>query len=563
MGFILVSGRLFFWQILKGKELSSEAKNQYQERSEILAPRGNIFAKDGSYLAAKGDAWLVYASLPSLKDNPRRIAEKLAPFLVEKEEAEDESSEKKLILLEIDRIVEILERKNIVWVPIKRKVNSQVKKKIEALRISGIGFEKEEERIYPEASLAAHLLGFVGKDRDGDDEGYFGLEGYYNLTLTGKRGFVSQEKDAKGAPIVLGDRKEVGAIGGVDLVTHIDKSVQLTLEKELQKGLERYGAKGASGIIMNPFTGAIVAMASFPSYNPQKYHQFGNEFFKDPSIFMTFEPGSIFKVIVMASALDSGVVDSDTNCDICTGPYKVDKYLIETWNKKYNPNSTMQDVIVNSDNVGMVFVGQKLGSDKLFEYLDRFGIGKETGIDLQGEVTPKLRPNGSWNVVDLATATFGQGIAVTPIQFIRSASAIANGGNLVTPQIVDRIRGFGWEQDIKPQIGPRVISEEAAKKMTSMMIEAAKSGESKWTHLRGFKVAGKTGTAQIPIAGHYDSQKTIASFIGFAPADKPRFVMLVTLREPTSSPWASENAAPLWYAIAKDLFISFGIQPEI
>jgi cell division protein FtsI/penicillin-binding protein 2 len=210
----------------------------------------------------------------------------------------------------------------------------------------------------------------------------------------------------------------------------------------------------------------------------------------------------------------------------------------------------------------MVFVSQKMGSDKLYDYLQAFGVGEATGIDLQGEANSSLREKTTWSIVDSAVASFGQGVAVTPIQLVTAVSAIANNGILMTPQVVDKLEGEGWDQDIKPQKIRQVISEKSAKEMTAMMVEAAKNGESKWTHLQGFKVAGKTGTAQIPIAGHYDDEKTIASFIGFAPYDDPKFVMLVTLRQPTTSPWASETAAPLWYSIAKDLFVQYKIQPE-
>jgi cell division protein FtsI/penicillin-binding protein 2 len=264
----------------------------------------------------------------------------------------------------------------------------------------------------------------------------------------------------------------------------------------------------------------------------------------------------------MASALDSKTIKPDTICDVCDGPYKVDKYYIETWNNEYYPDSTMTDVIIHSDNVGMSFVSSKMGSDLLYDYLKRFGFGNVTGIDLQGEFSPEIREKDNWNIVDLATASFGQGIAVTPIQLIKAGAIIANGGIEVTPQVVDKLQGEGWVYDIKPQTGQRVISEQAAKDVTAMMVEAAKNGEAKWTSLRGFNVAGKTGTAQIPIAGHYDDEKTIASFIGFAPSDNPKFVMLVTLQEPQSSPWASENAAPLWFSIAKDLFKYYKIQPN-
>ncbi|MEK7112039.1 MAG: penicillin-binding protein 2, partial [Patescibacteria group bacterium] len=411
-------------------------------------------------------------------------------------------------------------------------------------------------------SSAAHLLGFVGKDEEGGDLGYFGLEGYYNLALSGKPGFESLEKDAQGTPILLGDTSEILAINGVDLLTNIDKAVQRSLEKRLLEGMERYGASGGTAIVMNPTNGAILGMSSFPSYDPKNYFKFGDSFFKNPAVSDTFEPGSVFKVLIMAAALDAGAVEPDTVCEICAGPLKVDKYFIETWNKEYRPDSTMLDVIVHSDNVGMAFVGQKIGADTLYDYLDKFGIGSATGIDLQGESSPLLRERGTWNIVDLATASFGQGVAVTPIQMIKAVGIIANGGKVVKPQVVDKLLGEGWEEDIKPEIGERVISQETVAEITAMMVEAARNGEAKWTHLRGFSVAGKTGTAQIPIAGHYDDEKTIASFIGFAPAVNPKFIMLVTLKEPQTSPWASETAAPLWYSIARDLFPYFGIQPE-
>ncbi|MBI2066166.1 penicillin-binding protein 2 [Candidatus Woesebacteria bacterium] len=554
--FLALGAKLFFWQIIKSQELAAQARAQYQSGKLLSAPRGNILAKDGTWLAARGEAFRVYAELPHLTDSPKKIAEALAPFFV------PDVSDRDSLLVEIDRLEGLLSKKEVVWVALKEKVPAPVKKNIEALRLSGIGFEIQEDRVYPEASSAAHLLGFVGKNEEGGDVGYFGLEGYYNLSLSGKPGFEALEKDAVGVPILLGDSSEITAIGGVDLLTHIDKTVQRLLEKRLLEGMEKYGAAGGTGIVMNPKTGAILAMSSYPSYDPETYYDFGDSFFKNPAVSDSFEPGSVFKVLVMAAALDAKAVEPDTKCDICAGPLKVDKYTIETWNKEYRPDSTIVDVIVHSDNVGMTFVGSRLGAETLYDYLDRFGIGGLTGIDLQGEASSRLRERGTWNIVDLATASFGQGVAVTPIQMIKAVSAIANGGRVVRPQVVDKLLGESWEEKIKTEIGERVISDETAKEITAMMVLAAKEGEAKWTHLKGFSVAGKTGTAQIPISGHYDEEKTIASFIGFAPSDNPKFIMLVTLREPQTSPWASETAAPLWYSIAKDLFPYFSIQPE-
>ncbi len=548
--------RLFYWQIIKGKELSEQGRIQYQANYEIMASRGEILANDGSWLTANVRAWLVYADIPRIEEKPKIIAEKLAPYFLK------DDVDQKTLLIEIDRIEALLTREGAVWVPIRHKVTNEVKNKIEEMYIKGVAFEEQQVRHYPEGSSSAHLLGFVGKDSEGDDKGYFGIEGYYDLILSGKPGFLSRESDAAGVPILLTETKEIGAIGGMNLLTNVDKAVQLSLERNLKRGIETYGASAGVVVVMNPKNGAILGMSAFPSYDPKDYSSFSDKLFSNPIVSSTFEPGSIFKVIIMASALDAKVIDPETKCDICGGPFRVDKYTIGTWDDRYYPDSSMTDVIVHSDNVGMVFVGNKLGKDLMYDYLKSFGIGELTGIDLQGEVTPKLRERSEWSIVDLATASFGQGIAVTPIQIVRAVGAIANKGVMVTPKVVDRIVRDGWSEDLMDVKGKRVISEKAAAQITSMMVEAASKGEAKWTYHKGFGIAGKTGTAQIPIAGHYDEEKTIASFVGFAPYNDPEFIMLVTLKEPQTSPWASETAAPLWYKIAEDLFLYFGVQPE-
>lgn len=548
--------RLFYWQIIKGKDLAQSARAQYEKSQTITAPRGSLLASDGSVLAAREDAYLLFAYLPLVEEDYSNIADKLAPILVE------DVSNKDLILQEANEIKGMLSKEDVSWVPIKHKISSDIKSNIEALDIKGLDFEIEEIRAYSEASSTAHLLGFVGKNDVGENQGYFGLEGYYNLILSGKPGYLSLEKDAGGTPILIGDIREVVAVGGVDLKTYIDKAVQFSAETKLKEGITKYGAKAGSVIVMDPKTGGILAEASFPSYDPEKYYDYSDELFKDPVVANSFEPGSVLKVVVMASALDADIVEPDTACDVCAGPLRVDKYTIETWNQEYRKDSNMQDVIVHSDNVGMASVAQKMGSDLLYDYFESFGFGQLTGVDLQGEATPKLREKGTWNIVDLSTAGFGQGIAVTPIQLITAVSAIANNGIITTPRVVKEIVIDDWNEQINHSSQKRVISQKAAEEMRAMMVEAAKKGEAQWTHLKGFKIAGKTGTAQIPIAGHYDEEKTIASFIGFAPADDPKFLMLVTLNEPSSSPWASETAAPLWYSIARDLFLYFGIQPE-
>ena len=546
--------RLFYWQVVRNSELTAFAKLQHSLGTSISASRGSILGSDGSWLATSVEGWLLFAQLPDVILDPKTIANKLAPVFVD-------DKDNAVLLGETLRIEGLLAKAGAVWVPIKARVDRSKKEQIESMQISGLGFESENRRVYPEGELAGQTLGFVGKNEQGEDVGYFGLEGYWDLALKGKMGFLERETDAIGIPIIHGKQTQVEASTGVDVVTHIDKGVQLVVQKKLAEGIDKYGAKAGTIIVMDPYTGAVMANSSYPFYEPQNYTDYSNDYFKDSVVSDTFEPGSIFKVLVMASALDAGVIEPDTKCDMCSGAYKVDKYLIETWDGKYYPDSTMTDVIVHSDNVGMVFAARRIGADALYDYLESFGIGEVTGIDLQGEVSVPLREKNSWSQIDLATISFGQGVAVTPIQMLTSVSEIANGGTLVKPQVVDKVVREDWVEDIKPENKRRVLRPETAAKVKNMMVEAAKNGEAKWTSLRGFKVAGKTGTAQIPVAGHYDKDKTVGSFVGFAPADKPKFAMLVTLREPESSQWASETAAPLWFDIAKDLFPYFGITP--
>ncbi|HJY98525.1 MAG TPA: penicillin-binding protein 2 [Patescibacteria group bacterium] len=546
--------RLFFWQVIKSRELSDDARNQHASSSVTSAPRGNILASDGSFWVLRKNAWLIFADTNKLEVSPEKAANAIAPLLAGMDD-------KSLLLEETLRIQSLLSKKG-AWIPVKQKVDDETKRNIEALDIKGIEFEAAEDRFYPEASSAAQLLGFVGKDENGENVGYFGLEGYYNLALEGKPGFFGGEKDAKGNPILIAGTKQVSAISGVDLATSIDKRIQIAVETKLKEGMEKYGATGGSVTVMEPSSGQILAMTSFPSFDPINYQDYSDALFRNPVISDSFEPGSIIKPIVMAAGLDAGVIDPDTACDICAGPLRVDRFFIKTWNNEYNPGITMTEVIIHSDNVGMSFVGQKLGADALYDYLTKFGIGNLSGIDLQGEAAPPLRKRGTWNVVDLATASFGQGVAVTGIQMIRAISAIANGGYLVTPRVVEKVQGEGWSENAAETSKYRIISEKAAAEVTQMMVKAANEGEAKWAKIPGFTIAGKTGTAQIAVEGHYDEENTIHSFVGFAPWDKPKFVMLVTLKSPSSSPWAAETAAPLWYSIARELFPYLGVPPS-
>lgn len=565
--FLLTSGlilvRLFYWQIISAGELAEMADVQHLSRVEIPAARGKIVTSDGFTLVGNAPAHLAYSYLPDIEADPRHIAEKLAPILYP--DPEDPTASAKLIKTLIQDTESTISAKlsdsNFVWLPLARKISDEKKSQIESFNFKGIGFEPEQTRFYPEASMSAHLLGFVGSDINGNPKGYFGLEGFYNLELKGRPGIIRQEKDATGKPILVGDFGGYSSVNGRSLKVYLDRSVQRIVETELEEAIERYGAKSGEVVIMEPSTGGILASSSFPHYEPQKFTKYDSSLHKNPIVADSYEPGSTFKVLVMAAALDADAVEPDTECDICTGPITIGKYTIRTWDEKYRPNLTMTEVIQYSDNIGMIFVGQKLGKPDFYDYLTKFGIGESTGVDLQEETSPSLRSKTRWGDIDLATASFGQGIAVTAIQMATAVNVIANDGNLVKPQVVQQIIGDKIV-DIPPKVVRTVVSKETADEITDMMVNSVESGEAQWTKIKGYKIAGKTGTAQIAVAGHYDEEKTIASYVGFAPADAPKFTMLVKLREPESSPWAAETAAPLWMNIARRLFLYYGVPPE-
>lgn len=556
----LVGARLFYWQILAADNLAAAAENQHWISFEIAAKRGEILAQDSFPLASNQEAYLLFASRPDLTRKPAKIASLISPFLLNTEPLDEEEKQKELETLE-SLIKQRLSRQDLVWVPLQHKVPQATKNALEALKIEGLGFEEELKRDYPEGSSSAHFLGFVGADLAGQAKGYFGLEGYYDLELKGRPGLLRREKDASGKPILVGKTTGQTAKDGRTLITTIDRTIQFLIEEKLREGLEKYGAKAGTVTVMNPKTGAILGMAALPAYDPADFANFDKELYPNPIISSAYEPGSTFKVLIMAAGLDSGTIKPETKCDQCAGPRKIGEYQIETYNQEYFPDATMTEVIEHSDNVGMIFVGEKLGLEKTFSYLKKFGLNELTGIDLEEEAIPKLRPQNQWRPIDLATSSFGQGIAVTRLQMIRAVASIANRGQMTTPFIVQKVIGEERETVIEPAKAKQVIKPATALQMTEMMVNAV---EKAWfNHLKpkGFKIAGKTGTAQIPISGHYDEEKTIASFIGFAPADDPQFIMLVTLREPSSSEWGANTAAPLWLEISQDFFTYFNLLP--
>lgn len=534
---LIVIARLFYWQIIRGPELQTKASNQHETTTYLEAKRGNILDFEGNILAGTKNLYHLFVYKPQLTISDNDLIQKLIENFDKDPEATIEADIRNYLKgrLSLDSN----------WVSLKHYLTPEAKDRIEKLSITGLGFEDEYVRFYPEASMSAHVLGFVGQDASGEEQGYFGLEGFQDRLLRGRGGKVRTEQDAKGNPILIGNYQFLHAIEGKPTTTTISKKMQYLTEKMLKDGIEKYQASAGNVIILESKTGKIRTMASFPNYDPGKFSEFPNTTYKNPNVADLFEPGSVFKVLIMAAGLNEKVVTPETQCDICGGALQIGKYSIKTWNEVYHPNTTMAETIINSDNTGMVFVARKLGKEKFTEYLNKFGLGKKTDVQLQEEVSGTLRSVKDYGDIDLATNSFGQGIAVTPIQMVSAVNTIANGGFYIKPTIIEKEVGKGRQ----------ILSAEAVNEMTQIMIQAVDKGEAKWAKPQGLIVAGKTGTAQIPIEGHYDAEKTIASFIGFFPANNPQYTMLVTLREPKTSPWGSETAAPLWFAIAKQLLL--------
>lgn len=552
--FVIILIRLFYWQIIKGPELSVKAMRQHSAISVLRARRGDIYDMNGELLAGTNNLYHLYLYKPLLEESVDTVVNRLSPILVADPPPASPGAE--IITHEdmLDKIEDFLKKRvnlSSNWISIKHYLTPEQKELIDAQNLKGLDFEPEYIRYYPESSLSAHMLGFVGKDLAGQEQGYFGLEGFFDRQLKGRSGKIRSEKDAYGNPILIGNYQLLQSQNGDSITTTIDKSKQFLVENLLKEGMEKYGARSGTAIVMETRTGKIRSIASFPNYDPGSYPSFNKDFYKNPIIASLFEPGSVFKPIIMAAAIDKKVINEDSTCDICAGPIQIGEFSIKTWDETYNPDSSMIDILVNSDNTGMVYISRKLGEKNFLETLDNFGLGQMTGLELQEEVSGKLKKGSSFREIDLATNSFGQGIAMTRIQLITAFNALANKGLLVSPTLIEKIDQK--QESLKE--GKKVLEEDTTKQLTQMLTQVVSQSKINWPRPEGLSVAGKTGTAQIPIDGKYDEEKTITSFIGYFPANNPTYTMLVTLTEPTTSPWGSETAAPLWFRILNQLIL--------
>ncbi len=564
-GFLIIGGRLFYWQVIKASSLKTQALNQTINQDVIRGQRGKIYTADGSLLVGNQTAYQLFINKKELELDQLELVNRLTELLktdylqqLEEQNSKNVSEKNKTELTEqysqdLKQILIQRLESDSSWIMLQDNISSDLKNQIQSEQIVGLHFIETDVRVYPEGSIAAHLTGFLGKDEQGNNLGYFGIEGALNRELEASEKRIQVRRDGEGRQ--LADQKiDFTNLDGRDITLSIRRDLQFIAEEALAAGVKRYQSLSGEIVIMDPETGEILALATYPHYDPADYRNYSTKEYKNPVLANLYEPGSTFKTITVAAGLDSGAVTPDTTCSDCTGPKIIDDYTIKTWNDEYNPGITVKEALRKSDNIAMIGVTEKIGSKQFLDYLHKFGLGEALNVDLQEDFSTPMPDN--LGPVELATASFGQGISVNSLQLIRAVSAIANQGLLMKPILVKEVYDPQTQETIhyKPQISRRVIETETAARTTELMVHSAPE-RSNWIS-QNYTVAGKTGTAQIASrGGGYRDEGTIASYIGFAPAENPKFVMLVKLQEPQLSPWGATTAVPIWYDVADKIIL--------
>lgn len=540
--FIALFSRAFQLQVLSGEKLKNLAQRQHMATLQLQPERGMIYDRNGEKLAVSVLADSVCADPTRIAD-PVRASQQIAGIL---------NLDKQVVMKKI------LEPKSFCWLA--RRISPDQAANVDNVEIEGIFLVKEPKRFYPNGQLAAHLLGFVGADANGLE----GLENKYDDILKGKPEKLAWARDAKGKKIFLRvGNNEAKKDESVNLVLTIDSRIQYLVETHLKEAVVSKGAKGGIAIVMDPKTGEILAMANEVGFNPNNINGLTPEKWRNRAVTDYFDPGSTFKPFLVAGALEEKTIRESEKFYCEDGNYKVANRVIHEANRKRHGQLSVRDILKYSSNIGAVKIAQKLGKEKFYQYIDNFGFGMKTGIDLPGESPGLVRPVKKWTKVDTATIAFGQGVSVTAIQMISAMSAIANGGVLMKPYI---LRSVTDKNNIpikmyNPTVVRKVVSVETAKRMTNMLTEVVGSadGTGKNANIVNVAVAGKTGTSQKFdfSRGVYSSEKVRTSFMGFFPADNPQVAILVILDEPQRDKWGGVAAAPVFKSIGEQILNCF------
>lgn len=524
--------RLAFLQIVQHDALMARSEKQHRSTVTTHFGRGVIYDRNLNELARNVEVESVYVNPAEILDR-KSTARVLAATLK----------------LNRDKIYKkISSKKHFVW--IKRKCSLDEVAKLKKAELPGVGYVSEQKRFYPKRELAASVLGFVGMD----NQGLAGIEHAYQSKLKGITFRQVMAHDARGRNVQSLDGLHNSRLRNYDLVLTLDEVIQFIAEHHLKKQVERFKADSGMAVVMNPHTGEIYAMANVPQFNPNHYGAFSPQTWKNNIVANSYEPGSIFKPIVAAAALDGGAASPQDIFFCENGELKIGKVRIgEASDHKFGWLN-MRDIIAKSSNIGAVKIAQQVGKKSFYQYIRKFGFGAKSGLPLPGESAGQLRAQENWDAMSLASISFGHEIAVTPIQMVNALAAISNGGSLMVPHITRALikNGRVLERS-KPEKIRRVISEKTSRQLVEVLKAVVKTGTGKKAALEGFEVAGKTGTAQKYNAATRSYSKTefISSFIGFVPADSPRLVILVMIDNPRGSHWGSVVAAPVFREIAK------------
>jgi cell division protein FtsI (penicillin-binding protein 3) len=542
LALVILTARLFDIQILQHRQLSGLALRQHQKTVELHGKRGTIYDRRMRELALSIDRESIYLNPGEFSASTEAIG-RLSRVLGLTE----------AVLLE-----KVKSTRQFVW--LKRKASPEEVLALRSLRLKGVGSVTESQRVYPKRGLAGHVIGFVGTD----EAGLEGIEHAYESTLTGEVVRVQLDRDARGRPISLHSESLRELPQGKDLLLTLDERIQFVAERELRAQVAHVGARGGVALVMDPYSGEILALANETVFDPNNFRDVSATVWRERGTTDTIEPGSTLKALIAAAALEERLVRPDDMFYGEQGSLQVAGVSIRD-HEKFGW-LTVREVLERSSNVGAIKVGQRLGKERLYEYMARFGLGNRAGIDFPGEAPGLLRPPQQWSEVSIASLSIGQELAVTPLQMATAFSALGNGGILVRPHLVKHVlKGGEIVQTVSPGQTRRVISEATARQVTSILQGVVSRGTGQAAAVEGYIVAGKTGTAQKfdPVLGKYSSQKSVASFIGYVPANRPRVTIFVSLDEPQSSmAWGGIAAAPLFRAIAQETMRFLDVPPQ-
>jgi cell division protein FtsI (penicillin-binding protein 3) len=539
---LAVVARLVQVQIAQGSRYRAKAQRQQERRIEIAGQRGSILDRDGRELAVSVEAASVYGIPDDVKD-ARTAAHALAALLPDASETEIRAR--------------LSSDKGFVWVD--RQIDPELAHRVLALRLAGIRTVPEPKRFYPKGRLAGAVLGFVGTDASG----LAGLEHLYDKQIRGKPGEIVALTDARRSR--YGESETAGrpAQEGASLVLSLDSGVQFAAERELAATMEEHHAKSGSVVVMDPFTGEVLAMASAPDFDPNEFQRYPPESRRNRVIADCYEPGSTFKIVTGSVGLETGMVSLDEVIDTGDGTIRVANTTIREADHHRYGALTLAGVFEHSSNVGIIRVGLRLGPRRLYEGASAFGVGKPTGVDLPGENPGIFRPLPRWSALSNASISMGQEVSLNALQLARVTAVVANGGYLVQPHLVTRIvEPGGRARDVSVAEPVRVVSEQTARSISNILVGVVERGTGLKAAIPGFAVAGKTGTAQKAGVGGYIAGRHVPNFAGFAPAEHPRCVAVAVIEEPQGRYYAADVAAPLFQRVVSQALGILRVAPR-